>query len=268
MIVHGPSGAGSRGVTPVYLRCTQGRLSWKHPRGALRVLLRLPPSNSRHLPFRACVRPLKASGGSRIWLEERARLRPLFPEVLVRRGRGGRTECTTSRNGQVALFVEAEGADKELTFAYHLQPLPDNGHYDPSEECRPCSTEELARAFCSSDLVARGRITATEEVDEHRVTQLSVRVTKVLRAMPGDPTSEQDDANSSQENVLQAPPATKVVITVGQHCGARHGEGEFVFMARRRLGDLALTCAPRLEDWAMLSRKLNRLGSAHCVLQS
>jgi hypothetical protein len=130
----GPSGAGSRGVTPVYLRCAQGRIEWKHPRGALRVLLRLPPSTSRHLPFRACVRPLEASGGSRIWLEERARLRPLFPEVLVRRERrGGRTECTTSRNGQVALFVEAEGADKDLTFAYHLQALPRSGHYDPSE---------------------------------------------------------------------------------------------------------------------------------------
>lgn len=128
----GPSGSGSRGVTPVYLRCAQGKLVWKHPRGALRVLLRLPPNNSKHSPFRACIRPLRAGGGAKIWLEERARLKPLFPEVLVRRGRS-KTECTTSRGGQVALFVEAEGGDKELSFAYHLQALPQSGRFDPSE---------------------------------------------------------------------------------------------------------------------------------------
>jgi hypothetical protein len=111
--------------------------------------------------------------------------------------------------------------------------------------------------------VARGRFTGTEEFDELKLTQLSIRVTKVLRSLPNDPTEEEE------ENVIPAPEtAQKVTLTMGQQCGARDGDGEFVFMARRRLGDLTLTCAPRLEEWAVLSRKLNRLGSAHCVLLS
>lgn len=48
-------------------------------------------------------------------------------------------------------------------------------------------------------------------------------------------------------------------------CDARHGLGEFVIMAKRRLGDLVLVCAPRLEAWAEAVREMD---TAPCVLNS
>lgn len=132
----GPSGSsGDRGVTPVYLRCTQGRVTWKHPRGALRVLLRMPNAVSSTARFRACVRPLKGSGGATVWVEERASLKKMFPEVRVKRGVAPKSECSLSENGQVALFVEMEAGapDSDLVFYYHLEQLPSTGRYDPEK---------------------------------------------------------------------------------------------------------------------------------------
>jgi len=131
----GPSGSGDRGVTPVYLRCTQGRVTWKHPRGALRVLLRMPNAVSSTARFRACVRPLKGSGGATVWVEERASLKKMFPEVRVKRGVAPKSECSLSENGQVALFVEMEAGapDSDLIFYYHLEQLPSTGRYDPEK---------------------------------------------------------------------------------------------------------------------------------------
>jgi hypothetical protein len=122
-------------VTPVYLRCTQGRVTWKHPRGALRVLLRMPNAVSSTARFRACVRPLKGSGGATVWVEERASLKKMFPEVRVKRGVAPKSECSLSENGQVALFVEMEAGapDSDLVFYYHLEQLPSTGRYDPEK---------------------------------------------------------------------------------------------------------------------------------------
>lgn len=57
-----------RGVTPVYLRCRTGRITWLYPKGALRVILRLP-GNGRD--FRACVkvRENKTKPAARLFLE-------------------------------------------------------------------------------------------------------------------------------------------------------------------------------------------------------
>ncbi|XP_059472240.1 meteorin-like protein [Neocloeon triangulifer] len=254
------SGPSESGVTSVYLRCTEGRVTWKHPRGALLVLLRLPNPVSAAAQFRACVRPLKGSGGTTIWLQKRASLKKMFPEVRVKRGVAPPLECALSENGQVALFVETEAGapDTDLSFQYHLEQLPSSGRFDPEKECKPCSEEELATAFCTSDLVARGRIVKTAENFVLKQTTLSVRATKTLRTLQGD---------DELENSIQAPVDDKTFhVVVGQHCDARQGDGEFVFMARRKLGDLTLTCAPRLEDWVRLSRRLNRVGASECIL--
>lgn len=65
-----------------------------------------------------------------------------------------------------------------------------------------------------------------------------------------------DDESSDRRNVR---------VRVPTACDARHGLGEFVIMAKRRLGDLVLVCAPRLETWVKAVRELE---SAPCVLRS
>ncbi|PNF26546.1 Meteorin-like protein, partial [Cryptotermes secundus] len=258
-----------RGVTPVYLRCSQGHLEWVYPRGALRVLVRLGASGR---DFRGCVKVGSNFGGARIFLEGPRSLVPLFsaedgaPVQLVR--------CFHSRGGQAALYVEAATSKTDFTkevasLTYDLEALPRGAAaYDPSEECRPCTKEEMAHAFCTSDLVARGIIRSIENKEELEVSQLTVKLTKLLRQSTEDNVSFSSTSVDDSNSVVMGNSDEEVFLNVALHCGARRGTGEFVFMARRKLGDLALSCAPRLEDWVNIVRKINKEGTAHCVLKS
>lgn len=51
-------------------------------------------------------------------------------------------------------------------------------------------------------------------------------------------------------------------------CQVKHGQGEFVFMGRQRLGDAVLWCAPRAEEWAVMIQEAMKEGSAQCRLES
>lgn len=93
---------------------------------------------------------------------------------------------------------------------------------------------------------------------------MAVKITKLIRHTSEDGDSKDIETNS----VYDQDDEKEVTLHVAQHCGVSHGLGEFVFMARRKLGDLTLQCAPRLEDWAMLVNSLSDEGKAHCVLRS
>lgn len=54
----GLSVTAERGVTPVYLRCREGSVSWLYPRGALRLLFR-PPLPADERDFRVCIRVIR-----------------------------------------------------------------------------------------------------------------------------------------------------------------------------------------------------------------
>lgn len=237
-----------------------------YPRGALRILLRLPGEDRE---FRACIK-IHPDGekvpAARLFLEGPRSLIPLYSHED---GGGQRVRCFNSKNGKAAIYVEAldESSFKKRVsdFEYDLQPLPRGTKgFDPSEECRPCTKEELAHAFCTSDLVTRGIIRGVENHDELEVSQMAVKITKLIRHTSEDGESKDIITNSIQEDDDDR----EVTIHIAQHCGASHGLGEFVFMARRKLGDLTLQCAPRLEDWAMLINNLADEGKAHCVLRS
>lgn len=259
-----------RGVTPVYLRCTAGRVTWLYPRGALRVLLRLPGQDRE---FRACIKVhpdgVNQHLAARLFLEGPRSLLPLYSHED---GGHKAVRCFQSRNGQVALYIEAITSSSSMIkrvakIEYDLQPLPRGvKSYDVSEECRPCSAEELAHAFCTSDLVTRGIIRGVENHDDMEVSEISVKVTKLIRHTTDDGYS--DDLEEKENSIDNTDLTHEVTLHVAQHCGVKHGLGEFVFMARRKLGDLTLQCAPRLEDWAMLINDLSEDGKAHCVLRS
>nr|XP_022912436.1 meteorin-like protein [Onthophagus taurus] len=118
------------------------------------ILLRIPAQDRE---FRACIK-LHHDGGkdvaARVFLEGPRSLHPLYANQHV----GTKAvRCFNSKNGAVALYVEAsdpDSVDKRVAdIEYDLQPLPKGATgYDPSEECRPCTGEELAHAFCTSDL--------------------------------------------------------------------------------------------------------------------
>lgn len=98
----GKSTGETRRITPIYLRCSQGRVSWVYPRGGLRVLLRLGSTGKE---FRGCIKVNPTFAGARIFLEENKNLKELYApgdSLPVKRAR-----CFHSRGGQTALYIEA-----------------------------------------------------------------------------------------------------------------------------------------------------------------
>lgn len=188
-------------MRPVYLRCSRGTVSWRYPRGALRVVLtssgegnnsqlgsdeaQAPPASK----LRGCV---KASGPARVYLEGKTSLKLLYSpddgkhEALHR--------CFTARGPVAALYVEADVVDSrgpvvDGALGLLTEPKPRvRVHYhlesvlaEEEAECRPCSKDELAKAYCQSDLVARGTVSAVERRPEIDTAEILLRVTKTLR---------------------------------------------------------------------------------------
>ncbi|KAJ8730202.1 hypothetical protein PYW07_017240 [Mythimna separata] len=292
-----------RGVTPVYLRCREGSISWVYPRGALRLLFR-PPLPSDERDFKVCVRVIRRPDPPDLFLSLRlndtevaerfpARLfvegaRRLVPLYAPNDGDPRELRCFRSRHGRAALYVEAEPEDgpqkRKATFKYEARPLV-RRHYDPSTaDCRPCTESELELAFCTSDLVSRGVIVMSEARADLDTTQLTLRLTKLIRATSGeepkdkpDDLAEDDyyryDVDNTLERTTHRSHARRKARSLHAHvhvssvCGAAAGAGEFLVMARRRLGRYSLVCAPRIDDWAELVKRRNADGTAHCQLQ-
>lgn len=168
-------------MRPVYLRCSRGVVSWRYPRGALRVVL---SGSDGPRGFRGCV---KVSGPARVYLEAKGSLRLIYApgdgkhEALHR--------CFHSNGQMAALFVEADDSMSpihsrnvvKLQYDLEFASLQKGIAELEEAECRPCSKEELAKAYCQSDLVARGTVSAVERRPELEVAELLLRVTKVLR---------------------------------------------------------------------------------------
>jgi diacylglycerol kinase (ATP) len=130
-----------RGVTPIYLRCSQGHLEWLYPRGALRVLLRFGASGR---DFRGCVKVSASFSGAHVFLEGPRSLLPLFPAQQDDGAPRQLARCFLSREGQAALYVEAISAQGAIqrqvaAFSYDLQPLPKGRSYYDSQEGECCT---------------------------------------------------------------------------------------------------------------------------------
>lgn len=298
-----------RGVTPVYLRCREGTVSWLYPRGALRLLFR-PPLPGAEREFRVCVRVIRRPDPpdlfhslqlndtetaqhfpARLFVEGVHRLIPLY---APNDGDPRELRCFRSRQGRAALYVEAEPEEgptrRVAMFKYEARPLI-RRHYDPATaDCRPCTDSELELAFCTSDLVSRGVIIGSEQREDLDTTQLTLRLTKLIRA-----TGNASDAKGKHEahenddyyryevdNTLERSThinhrnhskrrrkqrSLHAHVHVSSVCGAAAGAGEFLVMARRRLGRYSLVCAPRVEDWVQLVERRNGDQTVHCLLQ-
>lgn len=112
--------------------------------------------------------------------------------------------------------------------------------------------------------VTRGIIRGIENRDDLEVSEMSIKITKLIRHTANDGFNKDLRTNVIPEEG----DSEEIVLQIPQHCGVSHGIGEFVFMARHKLGDLTLQCAPRLEEWAVLINRLSQEGKAHCVLRS
>ncbi|CAK1547089.1 unnamed protein product [Leptosia nina] len=295
----GLSVTAERGVTPVYLRCREGSVLWQYPRGALRLLFK-PPLPADERDFRVCIRVIRRPDPpdlfhslqlndteaterfpARIFVEG---VRKLIPLYAPDDGDPRELRCFRSKRGRAALYVEAEPEDgtkkRVASFKYEARSLV-RRHYDPATaECRPCSESELELAFCTSDLVSRGVIVGSEQREDLDTTQLTLRLTKLIRASSATAESEENDDEYFRydtDNAIDPPRShrkhprrTRTLhahVQVAARCGAGAGAGEFLVMARRALGRYHLVCAPRAHEWIELANRRNNEGTAHCHLQ-
>lgn len=253
----------SRSVVPVYLRCDQGRVTWRYPRGALRVVLRLGGTGSgAPREFRACVKIPGNSTGAAVHLEGHRRLLPIFKGPTPD---GDEVHsCFTSYKGQAALFLEATtDTDHQLRrdtlrLWYHLTPVTSRRDLeDDMAECRPCSDRELLHHYCSSDFVVEGTVTSLKHEAKRDVTEITVSATRIHRDSAQEPAFSTENTNAaSPVAILQRP----------LKCGTRAGKGHFLFLGVRVLGKPALQCAPRLQHWRKLRDRALRDGTSPCTL--
>lgn len=138
--------------------------------------------NLTNLSFRTCV---KISGPARVFLEAGRKLRQIYSPSDGKHEYSHR--CFRSQKHVAALYMEADYSFKstKVKLQYDLESNSPKGGIlhvrDEEEECRPCSMEELANAYCQSDLVAIGTFTAVEQQFNLEAAELVLRIIKILR---------------------------------------------------------------------------------------
>lgn len=233
----------TRSVQPLYLRCTQGHITWHYPRGALRALIR-PTFPS----FQACIRISPNSSGARLFLEGEKKLFPLYKP-----GDANLYKCFTSRKSQIALYIEADPPKdllKKDTVEFSYDLAAQHNLADDMEECRPCTDTEILQSFCTSDFIIQGTVSSLNDKPSMQVTELSIRTTKLIR----------DNVHKSWMN------SKYVTLNRPLKCGTKSGVGEFLFLGRWRLGLPVIHCAPRLSHWKEIRRKALSDDTNECQL--
>ncbi|KAL5243430.1 hypothetical protein ACI65C_010840 [Semiaphis heraclei] len=253
------SDSSEHSVRPVRLdRCWAGTVRWSYPRGALRVVFRLTGTSGGR-EFRVCLKPDRLDG-VRVLLDSAPR-RLIAVYDYRKAGEPLRSRCFKSVGGTAAFYVEADktGGDRSspVRFRYDLEPLAEPAPQlfvadNLDDECRPCTVEEMTQAYCTSSLVVQGTIVGVSYDGD--VSRVRVMPTKAHRLPPEEddrvvvqmsPPQQQQEGESGRPRRDDRP----MTITFGRGCRPAAGPGEFVFMARTKFDELALRCAPRLEEW-------------------
>lgn len=187
-------------------------------------------------------------------------------------------------------------------FMYDLEPTKRSIAFAADSECRPCDKEDMLQAYCTSDLVVTGAIDDVKNQDNWDVSEIKIDVTKFLRrnyvvddltstadaAVAADNTVndvfnrnnnnddeyDDDDRNNNvagnRRNKMKKTMTNNniavVSLYIAKSCQSKVGYGQFVFMARKKLGDFKLLCAPRLHDWKRLVTEENSRSNSQCIL--
>ncbi|KAK7113222.1 meteorin-like protein [Littorina saxatilis] len=247
-----------RAIFNVRTRCNTGAIEWSSAYGAIR--LEVQPSVAGD--FRLCIvvdshhtvtqvsqeaprtRRLK---NYRLGLEE-LRLLSMSPLVSVGEGERSGEVCVSGRTRQpVLLFVEVERTNRftgipSVTLRYDVESLSDAMLYDPMEECRPCTQEEVLEAYCTSDFVAVGSMHKADEDSGTDHTKVQVAVAQLIHQ-----NSPVFNRVRRDDRYLYG------TIHVPGKCGVKAGKGDFLFTGRMRLGKPKLRCAPFFKDWLRIS---------------
>ncbi|XP_050420585.1 meteorin-like [Adelges cooleyi] len=254
----GLSDSSEYSVRPVRLdRCWAGKVRWAYPRGALRVVFRLTGTGGGR-EFRVCLKPDRLDG-VRVLLDSAPRRLITVYDHRTTSSQPPPSRCFKSVGGTAAFYVEADKSREQpvggaVRFRYDLEPLGSPvpelfSANDLDDECRPCTVEEMTQAYCTSSLVVQGTIVGVSYDGD--VSRVRVQPTKAHRLPPEEDDKVAEDMGDDSSDPEQKKPLT---ITFGRGCRPAVGPGQFVFMARAKFDELALRCAPRLEEWRQAAK--------------
>ncbi|CAL8303677.1 unnamed protein product [Merluccius merluccius] len=242
----------ARDVEQVYLRCSQGYLEWLYPTGAIIVNLRPNTVSAASARLSVCVKPSGESSGTNVYLDRAGKLRLLLREQDQARGK---VHCFNMEEG--ALFIEAiprtDISRRITTFQYEL--VSDRPGVDVQNTltapCQPCTDAEMLLAVCTSDFVARGSIQKVEQ-DEDK-SSVTVAIDRLYRQKTRVFLSGGVRSRSWTGRV-----------SMPLQCGAKPGDGEFLFTGSVRFGEAWMGCAPRFKDFLRLYAEAQRHGTNPC----
>ncbi|XP_004071442.1 meteorin-like protein [Oryzias latipes] len=244
----------TRDVEQVYLRCSQGSLEWLYPTGAIIVNLRPNVVSPAAARLSVCIKPLTNSSGTNLFLDLNGKLRLLLSEQGQAQGK---VHCFGIQEG--ALFIEAvprlDISRRITAFQYELVSDRLGDAQKPGAPCQPCSDDQMHLAVCTSDFVARGTIKKVNQEEEH--SSLSVEISRLYR----------------QKTQIFVSGGVRVrnwtgLIKMPRHCGAKVGEGEFLFMGMVRFGEAWMSCAPRYKDFMRMYQEAQQLGTNLCQVDT
>lgn len=236
----------TRDVEQVYLRCSQGSLEWLYPTGAIIVNFRPNTVSQAAAKLSVCIKLSRESSGTNIYLDRAGKLRLLLQEQDQAQGK---VHCFSIQEG--ALFIEAvphmDISRRATAFQYELGPVA----HSLNAPCQPCSDEDMLLAVCTNDFVARGTIRHVKEEDERR--SVTVELSRLYRQKTQIFVSGGVRARSWAGE-----------IKIPLHCGAKAGEGDFLFTGSVRFGEAWMGCAPRYKDFLRVYNEAKKQDSNPC----
>lgn len=253
----------TRGVHLTTLTCKDGSITWYNPTGALRLELR----PERTEDFRACF--VLDSGDVKLKVSREAELSINSKSPSQRsqfimndhnlqtlsKSTGRSKELCIDVKTSVILYLESEVsediASKRVVFQYDITTgsQPDESSI---EECRPCSEDEILKAYCSSDFVVVGSMESVVHMEEIEKTKIDVHVSQIIRQTGLHFTRPRRDA------------ALQGTILAPRKCGVVKGNGLFLMTGRVRLGQLTMGCAPYLHEWESIVNRAELEGRMEC----
>lgn len=240
-----------KGVIHVRPQCMEGTIRWLHPYGAIR--LRLSPNNPGG-KFRVCFLIRTQFVSIKVSEEtpnDVADLKTLF----IIRSNKPIEHCLSSNYDPVILYIEPERSHEytgppKVEIQHEIVQL--QNQFDPMGDCRPCSDDELLRAYCSSSFIVEGVMGKVKNNAETKTTIMEIHISRQVYAK----------SDIFYRRRRKGPLLGMVHVPV--ECEISRGSGIFLFMGRERFDRLHLTCAPYLSQWKTLLHQVQQTGTLEC----
>ena len=168
--------------------CSEGVVTWKRPYGAIRVTFTLASTFSHAI--KTCFKARSYYTIVKMYLEENDRKYNLRTLYTLDKGETMRREiCICSDLGSVTLYIETLSDIDTMVYGqmqldYDIKRSgcsKESQKHNYTEECRPCTDQELLESVCSSDFVVIGKMKRVLHQPDLGETEIWVSGDNIIR---------------------------------------------------------------------------------------